>query len=154
MTQTRARSALETVAASGRPDWAALAAAAQERAEGAPVPGSYKVEWWPASVVLPDMERAVRLAKVYATAHGLYVYARAPRQGDRQSGGVPTWFAPLDYDKTPKPASGYAARNTGVHLVTSVGTVVVQPLDGCGCSNGLLKAWRPSWAGRNESWES
>lgn len=152
-TRSRARSAVETLAAVDTPDWDALAAAALERAGRAPTPTAYRAEWWPASVNLPDLRQAIRLARVYATPQGLYVYTRAPRQPDRQTGGVPFWWAPLDYDKTARPATGYAARSAGIHLVTDVGTAVVQPLSGCGCSNGILKAWRPSWAARNEPWE-
>lgn len=135
-------------------DWGALAAAALERALAAPVPVNYRAEWWPAMVKLPDFPTPVRLAKVYATATGLYVYTRRPAQQHRATGGVPHWWARLDYDKTPRPATGYAARDAGIHLATEVGNVVVQPLGGCGCQNGALKAWRPDWATRNEAWEA
>lgn len=136
------------------PDWDALALAAQSRAESAPVPVSYKNEWFPAMVKVPDLPAPIRVAKVYATSSGLYVYTRRPRQGHTLTGGTPHWWARVDYDKTPRPATGYAARDAGIHLVTEAGVVVVQPLGGCGCQHGSLKAWRPDWANRNEAWEA
>jgi hypothetical protein len=119
-----------------------------------PVPVSFRAEWFPASVKLPDRDQPLRLAKVFATREGLYVYIRPPGQNDRTTGAHPEWFSPIHYDKTPRPAGGYAARQKGFHVVTDAGTVVVQPLGGCGCSAGALKAWRPTWATRNEAWES
>lgn len=136
------------------PDWQALAHAANLRAATAPVPVSYRAEWWPAMVKLPDFPTPVRLAKVYATATGLYVYTRRPDRHEHATGGTPHWWARVDYGKTPRPATGYAARDSGIRLVTEVGTVVVQPLGGCGCQNGFLRAWRPEWANRNEAWET
>lgn len=119
-----------------------------------PIPVSFRGEWFPASVKLPDRDQPLRLAKVFATREGLYVYIRPPAQSDRLTGAHPEWFSPIHYDKTPRPAGGYAARQKGFHVVTDAGTVVVQPLGGCGCSAGALKAWRPTWATRNEAWES
>lgn len=119
-----------------------------------PIPVSFRGEWFPASVKLPDRDQPLRLAKVFATREGLYVYIRPPAQSDRLTGAHPEWFSPIHYDKTPRPAGGYAARQKGFHVVTDAGTVVVQPLGGCGCNAGALKAWRPTWATRNEAWES
>jgi hypothetical protein len=135
------------------PDWGRLAAEALERAQAAPVPSSYRAEWWPAHVRFPDLETPARLAKVYATREGLYVYNRAPGQNERATGGTPYWYARLFYDKTPKPVTGYAARNAGIPLVTEAGQVIITLLGGCGCANGALRAWRPQWAGRLEAWE-
>jgi hypothetical protein len=136
------------------PDWGLLAQDALQRAQSAPVPSSYKAEWWPAHVRFPDLEKPARLAKVYATPQGLYVYVRCPGQMDRATGGTPFWYAPLLYDKTPRPATGYAARNAGIALFTEVGQVTLTVLGSCGCSNGSLRAWRPQWADRNEAWEA
>lgn len=135
-------------------DWPALAAAALERALTAPVPVSFRAEWWPAMVQLPDYPTPVRLAKVFVAASGLYVYTARPPIQHRATGGTPHWWARVDFDKTPRPATGYAARDAGVLLVTEAGSVVVQPLGGCGCQNGALRAWRPDWANRNEAWET
>jgi hypothetical protein len=128
---------------------------AAERAAAAPIPSSYRAVWWPAAVKLPDLDTPVRLAKVYATAEGLYVYTAAPVGIEaRADGRAPFWFAPINYGETPRPATGYAASRAGVQLATSVGTVSVQALGGCGCGNGALKAWRPDWAQRVEAWEA
>ncbi len=138
---------------------AALRAAAERqraatlRAAAAPVPTAYRAEWWPAHVRLPDHVQAVPLARVYATTEGLYVFTRRPPQAERATGGTPFWWARLLYDKTPKPVTGYPARDAGIPLVTEVGTVTVTPLGSCGCGHSL-KAWRPQWAQRNEAWES
>lgn len=130
-----------------------LAELALERAANAPVPRAFRHEWWPAMVRTPEGD-TIRVAKVYATASGLYVYAKVPAQADRATGGVPTWYAPINYSETPRPATGYAARKKGVRVVTEAGIVTVTPLGGCGCAFGQLKAWRPNWAQRNEAWEA
>lgn len=135
-------------------DQQAQVTAAEARAATAPIPDHQLGEWFPAMVRLPDYPKPLRLAKVYATRLGVYVYNRVPAQADRATGASPFWWAPLRLDKTPRPPSGYAARDAGIHLVTEAGTVLVQPLGGCGCQNGSLRAWRPAWASRVEPWEA
>lgn len=137
-TQTRARRAappLELVAESPA---AALP----------PTPHAYKAIWWPAQIVLPD-GTLHRIAKVIAASEGLYVYDRVPH--DRVNGLDPAWYAPIDFDKTATPRTGYATREKNVRISTGAGEVVISPLVGCGC--GLpLKSWRPAWSHRNEAW--
>lgn len=115
-----------------------------------PRPTAITHRWWPAAVKLPDEAAPIRLAKVYATPQGLYVYDQRPEDADGLS---PRWFAPIDYSKTPRPVTGYVARNAGNQIVTSAGVVTVTPLGGCGCGAGALKHWMPSWARTAIAWE-
>jgi len=112
-----------------------------------PTPAAYRAAWWPAQIVLPD-GTTHRIAKVFATADGLYVYATVPPD---PAGIPPTWYAPIDFDKTAPPRSGYAARQKNIRITTQAGDVVISPLPNCGCGQPL-KLWRPSWAHRNEAW--
>lgn len=120
-----------------------------------PVPIAYRAEWFPAAVRLPDRPDPIRVARVWATAEGLYVYTQPPadRHTNRAAMGEPDFYSTIDYDKTPKPSTNYAARQKGIHIVTAAGDVTIQRLAGCGCSYRTLKNWRPSWASRNEAWE-
>lgn len=117
-----------------------------------PIPSAYRAEWWPAAVRLPGLPQPIPLAKVYATAEGLYVYDEPPSTGD-PNGSRPRFFSPIDYDKTPRPATGYAARQ-GIKLHTGAGDVIVQQLTGCGCAKRALGNWRPGWGSRIEPWEA
>jgi hypothetical protein len=118
-----------------------------------PIPSSYRAEWWPAAVRLPGIPQPIPLAKVYATAEGLYVYDQAPSTGD-PNGTRPVFFSPINYDKTPRPSTGYAARQAGIKLSTAAGDVIVQQLQGCGCAKRALGNWRPGWGSRIEPWEA
>lgn len=118
--------------------------------EQTPIPGAYRLEWWPAAVRWPGIAQPIQPAKVFATTQGLYVYTRVP--GDPSTGLEPAYFSPVAYDKTPPPATGYAARQAGIIIETAAGRVIVQPLGGCGCAHRELKSWRPTWANRNEAW--
>jgi hypothetical protein len=118
-----------------------------------PIPTAYRAEWWPAAVRLPGQPQPISLAKVYATAEGLYVYDEAPSTGD-PNGIRPKFYSPILYDKTPRPATGYAARQAGIKLTTAAGDVIVQQLTGCGCAKRALGNWRPGWGSRIESWEA
>jgi hypothetical protein len=120
-----------------------------------PVPTAVAATWFPAAVQLPDLP-PLRLAKVFATPQGLYVYQRPPvdRHVNAESLGEPTFFSPINYDKTGKPSTGYVARNAGVPVHTNAGLVVITPLGGCGCGARTLKNWQPSWARRSISWEA
>lgn len=116
-------------------------------------PTAYRACWFPASVRRPD-GGLIPVAKVYATAAGLFVYATPPPLADRATGGTPKYHVGIDYDKTPPPLTGYAARQKGVKLITADGEVVrVQPLAACSCSYADLRDWRPTWANRSEAWK-
>ncbi len=117
-----------------------------------PIPSAIRAEWWPAAVRLPGQVQPIRVAKVYATRQGLYVYTSPP--ADPTNGLEPDFFSPINYDKTHRPGSSYAARQAGLIIVTDAGNVVVQQLGGCGCTHQALKSWRPTWANYNESWEA
>jgi hypothetical protein len=126
-----------------------------------PVPTSYRAAWFPVSVRLPrepgGLEpKVIRVAKVWATPQGLYVYTAPPddRATNPASIGTPEFFSPIDYDKTPKPSGEYAARQKAIRIITDAGDVRLQRLGGCGCSHRNLKNWRPTWATRNEAWEA
>jgi hypothetical protein len=138
-------------AATTQPDPLQLAVAEQ----AIPTPTAMKAEWFPAAVRLPGDTNPLPLAKVYATAAGLYVYTRRPDQTDQTDpdGRTPHFYSPINFDKTPRPRTGYAARQAGITIHTDAGLVTVQPLGGCGCSARALKSWRPTWASRNEAWE-
>lgn len=104
--------------------------------------------WFPASVMLPpqapDFGTAPRhKRRVYLTDRGLFVYAKPD---------VVEWWAEVDYEKTSKPPTPYAARQSGVFIQTSVGQVVISPDTGCGCTHPL-KRWSPPWANRVGSWD-
>jgi len=111
-----------------------------------PTPSAYRAAWYPVQVTLPD-GTLHRLAKVFAAAEGLYVYASVPADPV----ATPTWYAPIDFDKTVPPRSSYATRQKNIRITTASGDVVLSPLPHCGCGQAL-KMWRPSWAHRNEAW--
>lgn len=106
--------------------------------------------WFPASVMLPaaegfdDVPSGPRhKQRVYLTDQGLYVFGRP---------GNPDWWSTVDYEKTPKPPTSYAARQVGIYIETAAGQVIITPDSGCGCSHPL-KRWAPTWATRVGSWE-
>lgn len=109
-----------------------------------PTPITYRWSWWPAMVTLPN-GTVYPQAKVYATLEGLYVYAAV---------GEPTYYTPINYDKTRPPPASYPANQKTVRIWTpNDEQVTIQPLQGCGCGNPL-KSWRPEWAYRVEAWSS
>lgn len=104
----------------------------------APTPAAFLAEWWPASVRIPGGKSYAK-AKVYLTRQGLYVYAKPD--------AAPDFHVAIDYGKTRKPATEYAARVNGIRLVTTDGAViVVRKLSGCGCRHPL-KEFRPPLGG-------
>lgn len=108
-----------------------------------PDPTAYRAAWWPAAVTLPDGTH-FRLARVYATREGLYVYDGVDHLAH---------FAPIDYGKTARPADSYPANRKAARIITADGGVIlVQRLGGCGCGHPL-KHWRPNWSNRHEAWE-
>ncbi|HTG49954.1 MAG TPA: hypothetical protein VL915_05630 [Gemmatimonadales bacterium] len=112
-----------------------------------PTPTAYRKEWWPVMVRWPGLKGEPKVAKAYATRQGLFVFTAPNTEAD------PAFFSPIDYDKTTPPTSNYAAtRNKRTVIHTDAGEVSIYPLGGCGCNHRALKAWRPSWATRNEAW--
>jgi hypothetical protein len=120
-----------------------------------PVPTAVTDTWFPSQVRLPTGE-LLHTAKVFATPQGLYVYLKPPTdllQNPASLGDV-RFFSPIDYDKTPRPVTGYAARNAGIPIFTDAGQVTVVPVGGCGCSARRLKNWKPSWSRTSIPWEA
>lgn len=114
-------------------------------------PTAMRAEWWPCHVRVPDLP-TFHNVKVYAADTGLFGYVQRP---DPAGGGARVELllaVGLDYDKTPQPPTGYAARMAGVALLTDIGRVIVQPTGGCGCGYRAIKTWRPDWASRNQAW--
>lgn len=119
-----------------------------------PIPTAVINQWWPAFVRVPDDDTVWNLCKVFLTPQGLYVYRAVPSEPETfTSGAMPTWYSSVDFEKTRKPASGYAARNAGIPIETAAGTVNVQPTGGCGCAARGIKGWRPTWSRNVISWE-
>lgn len=119
-----------------------------------PIPTAVINQWWPAFVRPPDEDHAWNLCKVFLTPQGLYVYRTPPSVPETfASGAMPAWYSTVDFEKTRKPVSGYAARNAGIPIVTAAGTVNVQPTGGCGCAHRGLKRWRPTWSRNVIRWE-
>lgn len=119
-----------------------------------PIPTAVINQWWPAFVRVPNDDTVWNLCKVFLTPQGLYVYRAVPSEPETfTSGAMPTWYSSVDFEKTRKPASGYAARNAGIPIETAAGTVNVQPTGGCGCAARGIKGWRPTWSRNVISWE-
>ena len=109
-----------------------------------PTPTAFRMAWYPAAVLTAEGKQ-IYLAKVYLTVQGLYVFT-APNS-------PPAYYTAVDYDKTTKPNSNYAATRKRVAIHTTDGRVVtVTPTGGCGCVNRPLNNWRPDWAQRIEAW--
>lgn len=121
-----------------------------------PIPSGLRASaWWPAMAVLPGEHRRTRRGlKIFATDTGLYVYDREPadtRQVDRIDAA---WWSPIDYDKTPPPATDHTARYTGIPIHTEAGLVTITPQSDCGCGKRALKGWYPEWAGTIHAWSA
>jgi len=116
----------------------------------APMPNHIYASWFPAIVTLPGGE-VVRKAKVFAADTGLYVFGRAP-DNPRDSMNEPTWYAPVAYDKTPRPPSGTIAAS-GFTIETEYGTPSILPQAICApCSAHRMKSWTPPWASVIQAW--
>lgn len=129
------------------------AVAAVQEATRIPIPTAVVNKWWPAFFRGPGTEPPWATCKVFLTPQGLYVYRAVPEDETFATGALPAWYAPADFAKTAKPVTGYAAMNAGIPIITTAGTVTVQPAPGCGCAAGRLKRWTPSWVRNTISWE-
>lgn len=118
-----------------------------------PIPTAVVCKWWPAFFRPPGEPQPWVTCKVFLTPQGLYVYRSAPEPETYETGATPAWYSPVDFAKTAKPVTGYAALNAGVPITTAAGRVNVQPSPGCGCAAGKLKRWTPTWARNTISWE-
>lgn len=111
-------------------------------------PTTVYAEYWPA-ILLVDGETRHRV-RVYLTDTGLHAFFTKP--SDEL---LPDLFAPIDFERTPKPDLN--ARNVGVDVYTTAGGVpvekpiVITPVGGCGCG-ASLKSWRPTWARDTSPW--
>lgn len=118
-----------------------------------PLPTAVINEWFPAYFRPPGEDQPWATVKVYLTPQGLYVYRAAPDESETfTTGATPAWYSTVDFSKTAKPVTGYAAMNAGIPIETAAGRVNVQPYPGCGCGHRKLKNWTPSWSRNRISW--
>lgn len=118
-----------------------------------PIPTAVVHEWFPAFFHAPDGGQPWIRCRVFLAPQGLYVYRNPPEEEETFTNGAsPAWFSPVDYSKTPKPVSGYAAMNAGIPIMTAAGKVIVQPTGGCRCNTRSLRTWTPAWSRNRISW--
>lgn len=118
------------------------------------VPTTVYAEYWPATILIPDAlipgTETRRRVRAYLTDAGLIVFYTKPTDEL-----APDLFAPIDFERTPKPDIN--ARNIGVDVYVLAGEeqvptpIVLTPNGGCGCGNSL-RYWRPSWARDTSPW--
>jgi hypothetical protein len=118
-----------------------------------PVPTAVIAEWFPSYFRPPGEDQPWNTCKAFLTPQGLYVYRTAPAESETfTTGATPAWYSGVDFAKTAKPVTGYAAMNAGIPIETAAGRVNVQPYPGCGCGHRKLKNWTPSWSRNRISW--
>jgi hypothetical protein len=118
-----------------------------------PIPTAVVAEWFPSYFRPPGEDQPWAVCKAFLTPQGLYVYRAAPVESETfTTGATPAWYSPVDFAKTAKPVTGYAAMNAGIPIETAAGRVNVQPYPGCGCGHRKLKNWTPSWSRNRISW--
>lgn len=118
-----------------------------------PIPTAVVHEWFPAFFHAPGGGQPWIRCRVFLAPQGLYVYRNPPEHEETFTNGAsPAWFSPVDYSKTPKPVSGYAAMNAGIPIMTAAGKVIVQPTGGCRCNTRSLRTWTPAWSRNRISW--
>lgn len=119
-----------------------------------PLPTAVVAQWFPAYFRSPNEPQPWAVCKVFLTPQGLYVYRAAPEESETfTTGATPAWYSTVDFAKTAKPVTGYAAMNAGIPIETAAGRVNVQPYPGCGCGHRKLKNWTPSWSRNRISWD-
>lgn len=119
-----------------------------------PLPTAVVAQWFPAYYRPPNEPQPWAVCKVFLTPQGLYVYRAAPAESETfTTGATPAWYSTVDFAKTRKPVTGYAAMNAGIPIETAAGRVNVQPYPGCGCGHRKLKNWTPSWSRNRISWD-
>lgn len=119
-----------------------------------PLPTAVVAQWFPAYFRPPNEPQPWAVCKVFLTPQGLYVYRAAPAESETfTTGATPAWYSTVDFAKTARPVTGYAAMNAGIPIETAAGRVNVQPYPGCGCGHRKLKNWTPSWSRNRISWD-
>lgn len=119
-----------------------------------PIPTAVVGQWFPAYFRPPNEPQPWAVCKVFLTPQGIYVYRAAPVESETfTTGATPAWYSTVDFAKTRKPVTGYAAMNAGIPIETAAGRVNVQPYPGCGCGHRKLKNWTPSWSRNRISWD-
>lgn len=119
-----------------------------------PLPTAVVAQWFPAYFRPPNEPQPWAVCKVFLTPQGIYVYRAAPAESETfTTGATPAWYSTVDFAKTARPVTGYAAMNAGIPIETAAGRVNVQPYPGCGCGHRKLKNWTPSWSRNRISWD-
>jgi len=118
-----------------------------------PIPTAVVQEWFPAYFRPPGESVPWIRTRVFLTPQGLYVYTSPPEQPETfKTGAAPAWYSTVDFAKTSKPVTGYAAMNAGVPIMTAAGKAIVQPTGGCKCNTRSLRNWTPTWSRNRISW--
>ena len=112
-----------------------------------PVPTKVYRTYFPAGANIPGITQRLR-GKVYVTDAGLFVYQNRTTLQE----AAPDFHSPIIFEETPDPPSDYASGQSGWVLTTEAGKVLVRKLGSCPCAFRKLKAWTPTWAGRETAW--